>query len=73
MQPNQTFKHLIDQGFRPFRHNWAIWAKPMDVPFTVDTPYGRQWGQPGDYWCIGVHQQQWVSPAAEFERSYIPV
>ena len=73
MRPNQTFQHLIDQGFRLFRHERVIWAKRMDAPFTVDTPQGPQQGQAGDYWCIGAAQQQWVCPAAAFARAYTRV
>ena len=73
MRPNQTFKHLTDLGFRPFRHTTVIWAKRMAASFEVHTPHGPQSGQAGDYWCVGLHNQQWVSPAAEFERTYTPL
>lgn len=73
MRPNQTFKHLIDLGFRPFRRDHVIWAKRMATPFVVPTRQGPQRGQAGEYWCVGLHDQQWVSPAAEFEQKYTPV
>jgi hypothetical protein len=49
MRPNQTFKHLIDLGFRPFRRDCVIWAKRMATLFVVPTRQGPQRGQPGEY------------------------
>jgi hypothetical protein len=73
MRPNHTFKHLIDGGFRPFRKDAVVWAKQMDEPFEVLTPEGPMRGEAGDYWCIGLRNQQWLSHAAVFERIYKPV
>jgi hypothetical protein len=73
MRPNHTFKHLIDEGFRPFRKDAVVWAKQMDEPFEVPTPAGPMHGEAGDYWCIGLRNQQWLSQAAVFEQIYKPV
>lgn len=73
MRPNHTFKHLIEEGFRPFRKDTVIWAKQMGAPFEVLTPEGPVQGAAGDYWCIGPCNQQWLSPAAVFEQTYKPV
>jgi hypothetical protein len=72
MRPNKTFKHLYDQGFRPFRHETAIFAKQMDIPFEVHTPEGLLRGEAGDYWCVGPRNQQWPLRATEFEECYKP-
>jgi hypothetical protein len=40
MRPNHTFKHLIDEGFRPFRKDAVVWAKQMAEPFEVLTAEG---------------------------------
>jgi hypothetical protein len=73
MRPNQTFKHLIDEGFRPFRKEAVVWAKQMEEPFEVLTPDGPVWGEAGDYWCVGPRNQQWLSRAAVFEQLYKPL
>jgi hypothetical protein len=73
MRPNYTFKHLIDEGFRPFRNDEVVWAKQMDEPFEVLTPEGTVRGKAGDYWCVGLRNQQWLSHAAVFEQFYKPV
>lgn len=73
MRPNQTFKHLIDEGFRPFRKDSVVWAKQMGEPFEVLTPDGPVQGEAGDYWCVGLCNQQWLSQAEVFEKTYKPV
>jgi hypothetical protein len=73
MRPNHTFKHLIDEGFRPFRKDAVVWAKRMGEPFEVLTPEGPVHGEAGDYWCVGPRNQQWLSQAAVFEQIYKPV
>jgi hypothetical protein len=73
MRPNHTFKHLIDEGFRPFRKDVVVWAKQMSEPFVVPTPEGPVRGEAGDYWCVGPGNQQWLSHAPAFERSHKPV
>jgi hypothetical protein len=73
MRPNYTFKHLIDKGFRPFREEAVVWAKQMGGAFVVLTPKGPLRGEAGDYWCVGLHNQQWVSHAAVFELTHRPV
>jgi hypothetical protein len=73
MRPNHTFKHLIDEGFRPFRKDTVVWAKQMAEPFEVLTAEGPVHGEAGDYWCVGLRNQQWLSHAAVFERVYKPV
>jgi hypothetical protein len=73
MRPNQTFKHLIDEGFRPFRKDSVVWAKQMGKPFKVFTSEGPMQGEAGDYWCVGLRNQQWLSHAAVFEQLYKPV
>jgi hypothetical protein len=70
MRPNHTFKHLIDEGFRPFRKDVVVWAKQMGEPFVVLTPEGPVRGEAGDYWCVGLSNQQWLSQAAVFEQIY---
>lgn len=73
MRPNHTFKHLIDEGFRPFRNDTVVWAKQMDEPFEVLTLEGPVQGEVGDYWCVGLRNQQWLSHTAVFEQAYTPV
>ena len=73
MRPNHTFKHPIDEGFRPFRKDTVVWAKQMHEPFEVLTPEGPVQGGVGDYWCIGPRNQQWLSHTAVFEQTYKPV
>jgi hypothetical protein len=73
MRPNHTFKHLIDEGFRPFRNDTVVWAKQMAEPFEVLTAEGPVHGEAGDYWCVGLRNQQWLSHAAVFEQVYKPV
>ena len=70
MRPNYTFKHLIDEGFRPFRKDAVVWAKQMEEPFEVLTLEGPARGEAGDYWCVGPRNQQWLSHAAIFEQTY---
>lgn len=73
MRPNHTFKHLIDEGFRPFRKDAVVWAKQMAEPFEVLTPEGPVQGEAGDYWCVGPRNRQWLSHSAVFEQTYTPV
>jgi hypothetical protein len=73
MRPNNTFKHLREQGFRLFRTDSVIWAKRMDVPFEIHTPTGILQGAAGDYWCIAPGNKQWPMNATLFERTCRPL
>jgi hypothetical protein len=73
MRPNNTFKHLREQGFKLYRKDIVIWAKRMTTPFEIHTPDGLQRGEAGDYWCVAPGNRQWPMPAALFELTYRPV
>jgi hypothetical protein len=73
MRPNNTFKHLREQGFKLFRKETVIWAKRMDVPFEIHTPEGILGGEAGDYWCIASGNQQWPMNAMLFELTCRPI
>jgi len=73
MRPNNTFKHLRDQGFKLFRKDTVIWAKQMDVPFEIHTPEGILRGEAGDYWCVAPGNKQWSMNAMQIERTCRPV
>lgn len=73
MQPNNTFKHLREQGFTLFRQDSVIWAKRMDVAFEIHTPEGILQGKAGDYWCVAAGNKQWPINARLFERSCMPL
>jgi hypothetical protein len=73
MRPNNTFKHLREQGFRLFRKDAVIWAKRMNVPFEIHTHEGILRGQAGDYWCVAPGNKQWLMNATLFERTCRPM
>jgi hypothetical protein len=73
MRPNNTFKHLREQGFKLFRDDGVIWAKRMDAPFEIHTPTGILQGEAGDYWCIASGNKQWLMNAALFECTCRPM
>ena len=73
MRPNNTFKHLREQGFKLFRKDGVIWAKRMDEPFEIHTSEGILRGEAGDYWCVASGNQQWPMNATVFERTCRPV
>ena len=73
MRPNNTFRHLREQGFKLFRKDTVIWAKQMDVPFEIHTPEGMLQGEAGDYWCIAPGNKQWLMNAMLFELTCRPI
>jgi hypothetical protein len=73
MRPNNTFRHLREQGFKLFRQDAVIWAKRMDMPFEIHTPDGTLRGEAGDYWCVAPGNRQWPMNATLFGLTYRPV
>jgi hypothetical protein len=70
MRPNNTFRHLREQGFKLFRKDTVIWAKRMDVPFEIHVPDGILRGEAGDYWCVAPGNRQWPMKATVFGLTY---
>jgi hypothetical protein len=59
MRPNNTFKHLREQGFKLCLKDTVIWAKRVDVPFEILSSEGILCGQAGDYWRVAPGNKQW--------------